>query len=146
MKSALRKIVGSAKLIFEELHTALVQIENVMNTRPLTLSEENCNKHIIPSQLMYGRNINRRNIVDGNENIIALDKTLIKTRFKHVTDIRNYFWNRFYKNINYHYVKNILIIKNNTNKKRELKINDVVLIQDDKITPRNNWRTGKSRN
>ena len=42
LKSALRKIVGSPKLNFEELHTLLVPIENMMNTRPLTyLSEEN---------------------------------------------------------------------------------------------------------
>ena len=56
LKSALLKIVGSAKLNFEELHTVLVQIENMMNTRPLTyLSEENCDEHITPSHLMYGR-------------------------------------------------------------------------------------------
>ena len=42
LKSVLRTIVGSAKLNFEELNTVLVQIENMMNTRPLTyLSEEN---------------------------------------------------------------------------------------------------------
>ena len=33
--------------------------------------------------------------------------------------------------------------KNNTNEKRELKTNDVVLIQDDKITPRKYWRKRK---
>ena len=33
--------------------------------------------------------------------------------------------------------------KNNTKEKREVKINDVVLIQDNKITPRNNWKRGK---
>ena len=60
LKSTLRKIVGSAKLNFEELHTVLVQIENMMNTSPLTrLSNDNCNKHITPSHLTYGRNINR---------------------------------------------------------------------------------------
>ena len=60
LKSALPKIVGSAKLNFEELHTELVQIENMMNTRPLTyLSEENYDEHTTPSHLMYGRNINR---------------------------------------------------------------------------------------
>ena len=78
VKSALRKIVGSAKLNFEKLHTVLVQIENInmMNTRPLTyLSKENCDDHITPSHLMYGQNINRRNIVDNNDNIITLDKT-----------------------------------------------------------------------
>ena len=78
VKSALRKIVGSAKLNFEKLHTVLVQLENInmMNTRPLTyLSKENCDDHITPSHLMYGQNINRRNIVDNNDNIITLDKT-----------------------------------------------------------------------
>ena len=47
LKLALQKIVGSAKLNFKELHKVLVQIENMMNTRPLTyLSEENCSEHI----------------------------------------------------------------------------------------------------
>ena len=77
-----------------------------MNIRPLTyLPEQNCDEHIILSHLMYDQNINRRNIVNDNGNVINLDKTLIK--------------------------------------KRELKINNVVLIQDDKITPRSNWKRGK---
>ena len=80
LKSALRKILGSAKLNFEELLTVLVQIENMMDARPLTyLSEENCDEHITPSHLMHGRNGNKRNIVDGNVNVVTLDKTLIKT-------------------------------------------------------------------
>ena len=65
LKSLLQKIVGSAKLNFQELHTVLVQIENMMNTRPLPYSfKETCDEHITPFHLMYGRNINRRNIVD----------------------------------------------------------------------------------
>ena len=144
LKSALRKIVGSAKLNFEELHTVLVQIENMMNTRPLTyLSEENCDEHITPSHLMYGRNINRRNIVNDNDNVITLDKTLIKTRIKHVTAVSNHFWNRFYKEYLLSLREQHRYHKNNTKEKRELKINDVVLIQDDKITPRNNYKRGK---
>ena len=67
---------------------------------------------------------------------------MIKTRIKHVTAVSNHFWNRF--------CKEYLLLrekhryrKNNTKEKLELKINDVVLIQDDKITSRNNWRRGK---
>ena len=56
----------------------------MMNSRPLT------------AHLMHGRNINRRNIVHDNNNVITLDKTLSKTRIKHVTvDDRNHFWDRF---------------------------------------------------
>ena len=122
----------------------MVQIENMMNTRPLTyLSEENCDEYITSSHLMYGRNINRRNIVNDNDNVITLDKTLIKTRIKHVTAVSNHFWNRFYKEYLLSFREKHCYHKNNTKEKWELKINDVVLIQDDKITPRNNWRRGK---
>ena len=115
-----------------------------MNPRPFTyLSEENCDKHITPSHLKYGRNINRRNIANDNDNVISLDKTLIKTRIKYVTAVSNHFWNRFYKEYLLSLREKHFYHKKNTKEKRELKINDVVLIQDDKITPRNNWRRGK---
>ena len=117
LKSVLRKNVGSAKLNFEELHTVLVQIENMINTRPLTyLSDKTCDEYITPSHLMYGRNINRRNVVDDNDNIITLDKTLIKTCIKHVTAVTYYFWNRFYKE---YFLKNIAIIKTIQTKKKK---------------------------
>ena len=144
LKSALRKIVGTAKLNYEELYTVLVQVENMMNTRPLTyLSEENYDEHITPSHLMYGRNINKRSIFDENNDIINLDKKLVRTRVKHVTAVTNHFWNRFYKEYltslrEKHYYNKI-----STKENRQLQINDVVLIQDDKISPRNNWRKGK---
>ena len=114
-----------------------------MNIRPLTyLSEENCDEHITPFHLMYGRNLNRRNIVDDNDNVITLDKTLIKTRIKHVTAVTNHFWNRFYKEYLLSLREKHCHYKSNINEKRELKINNV-LIQDDKITPRNNWGRGR---
>ena len=144
LKSVLQKIVGPAKLNFQELHTVLVQIENMMNTTPLTYSsKETCDEHIIPSQLMYGRNINRRNIIDDNDNVITLDKTLIKACIKHVTAVTNHFWNRFYKEYLLSLRRKHHYHKNNTNKTQELKINNAVLTQDDKITPRNNWQKGK---
>ena len=78
---------------------------------------------------MYGRNINRRNIVDDNDNIITLGKSLIKTSIKHVTAVINHFWNRFYKGHPLSLRENHCYYKNNTREKRELKINAVVIIQ-----------------
>ena len=73
-------------------------LEKMMNTRPFTyLSKDNCDEHITPSHLICDGNINRRNIVDDNSNVITLDKTLIKTHIKHVPAVTNHFWNRFYK-------------------------------------------------
>ena len=96
----------------------------MINTRTLTyLSDKNCYEHITPSYLIYFRNINRRNIVDDNDDIITLDKTLIKTDVKHVTAIRNHFSNMFYKEYLISFREKHCYLKNNLNEKRELKIN-----------------------
>ena len=92
-----------------------------MNTRPLTyLSDENYNECITPSKVIYGDNINRRKIVDHNNDVITLDKTLIKTQIKHIIAVTNYFWNRFIKNICHHYGKNVFIIKTMQTKNENL--------------------------
>ena len=63
----------SISLNFEELHTFLEQIENIIDTRPFTyLSDENCDERMTPSHLMYGRNMNRGSIVGNNDTIITL--------------------------------------------------------------------------
>ena len=106
----------------------------MMNTRPLAyLSEENRDEHITPSHLMYGQNINRRNIVNDDGNVIILDKTLVKPRIKHDIVLNpNHFWIRFYKKYLLSLREKHRYHKNNIKEKRELKINNVVLIQDDK--------------
>ena len=67
----------------------------MMNTRSLTyLSGRNCGEYINHSHLMYGPNKNTRNIIDDAENVITLEKILIKTRIKHVSIVANQFLNR----------------------------------------------------
>ena len=89
-----------------------------MNTRPLThLSEENFDEHITRSPLMYGRNINRRNAVDDNDNVITLDKNS-KLVLNTLLLFQTIFGVDFIKNIFYHYMKNIVIIKTIQKKKK----------------------------
>ena len=54
----LLKILGRARLTYDEIHTFIYEIENIVNTRPLTyLSEENFNEPLTPYHLMHGRNL-----------------------------------------------------------------------------------------
>ena len=52
---SLKKILGKSLLSYEELVTALLKIESVINGRPLAyLSEDDLGESLTPNQLMYG--------------------------------------------------------------------------------------------
>ncbi|MBA4719447.1 MAG: transposase family protein [Nitrosopumilus sp.] len=57
-KRCLRKVIGRAKLHYDELITALTEIEAVINSRPLTyLSPDNLEEPLTPSHFLCGRRI-----------------------------------------------------------------------------------------
>ena len=54
----LRKVLGNAKLSFEELYTVLTEIENTLNSRPLTYEyNEPGVEMLTPSHLIFGRRV-----------------------------------------------------------------------------------------
>ena len=58
VKRCLRKALGNARLTYEELLTELVEVEAILNSRPLTYtSTEDCEEPITPSHLMFGRRL-----------------------------------------------------------------------------------------
>ena len=74
IKNCLKKVIGKAKLNFEELNTVIVEIEKCVNSRPLTyLSEEHEDTVLTPNHLIYGRNINRNESVQHEfMNLVAM--------------------------------------------------------------------------
>ena len=58
VKRCLRKLIGNAKLSFDEMFTVLVGVEGTFNSRPLTHDEDNPIEEVLaPSHLIYGRRI-----------------------------------------------------------------------------------------
>ena len=77
IKQCLKKIAGKVFLNYDEL-TLLIEIEQILNTRPLTyLAEKYENKAITPSHLLYGRNIARRNFMYFVTEYCEQDNTLL---------------------------------------------------------------------
>ena len=74
IKNCLKKVIGKAKLNFEELNTGIVGIEKCVNSRPLTyLSEEHEDTVLTPNHLIYGRNIDRNESVQHEfMNLVAM--------------------------------------------------------------------------
>ena len=51
-------MVGQAKFSFDEMHTALVEIEAILNSRPLSyVSSGDTEEPLTPSHLLVGRRI-----------------------------------------------------------------------------------------
>ena len=57
-KQCLKKIIGQAKLSYDELLTALTEVEMVLNSRPLTyVSANNLEEPLTPSYLLISRRV-----------------------------------------------------------------------------------------
>ena len=91
VKRCLRKVLGNAKLTFDELNTVLVEVEGTLNSRPLTDAFEDFEGEVLtPSHLIYGRSIHfipQKQTVQGE---ISCGE-----RFKYVTLKLQHFWKRW---------------------------------------------------
>ena len=57
-KRCLRKVIGRSKLYYDELLTILVDVEGVINSRPLTyMAADDLDEPLTPSHFLYGRRI-----------------------------------------------------------------------------------------
>ena len=55
VKRCLRKVIGQVKFSYNELNTALVEVEAIINSRPLTyVSSEDLEEPLTPSHLLVG--------------------------------------------------------------------------------------------
>ena len=58
VKSALKKCIGRARLSYDELHTMIIRIERIMNSRPLTdIDAETRYEPLTPSHLLLGKRL-----------------------------------------------------------------------------------------
>ena len=97
VKTCLRKVLGNAKLTFDELLTAVIEIEGTLNSRPLTYSYDEINEEVLtPSHLIYGRRL--KSLPD--ENVVVEEEeneTNCSKRFRNVALRLAHFWNRWRK-------------------------------------------------
>ena len=108
-ENVIKKVVGKARLPYDELVTVICEIENLINSRPLTyLTEENYQTPLSPYHLLYGWNINDRNEPLTN---IETNQTSAIVRVKHLQTVLEDLKKKFMLNIYLVCVKNILMLK-----------------------------------
>jgi len=138
-KNHLKRVVGDAALTFEEMYTALAQIEAVMNSRPLTplSTDPNDLSYLTPGHFLVG---------DAMTSIPQQDVTHLPinklSRWQHVNQIYQHFWKRWSRE----YLQQ-LQQRNKWQRSKGLQpnIGDMIMIQEGESLPFR-WMVGRIEN
>lgn len=136
VKSQLKIQLGNARLTIDELLTILLEIERILNNRPITYDyPTDLDKCLTPNHLLYGRRLESHSYRDNCE-FNPIDQV---TYSKHLTNILNHFWNRWRTEYLAELRETHKITKKSMSSKFIISQNDVVIIKDSTIS-RPFWR------
>ena len=141
VKRCLRKVIGNARLSYDELSTVLTEIECILNSRPLTYSYSEFGEEVLtPSHLIFGRRLT--SLSTGFSNCVRCDDNdsqfNLSKRFLYLSRTLSHFWNRWRRE----YLPDLREAhRMNAKSSAEAKTGDVVLIQDDNVK-RGMWKMG----
>ena len=102
VKRCLRKIIGQAKFSYDELNTALVEVEAIINSCPLTyVSLDDFEEPLTPSHLLVGRRLlsmpDDLGCLDDGDEEFTVDTNTLQRRARHLNNVINHFWKRWAK-------------------------------------------------
>ena len=142
VKRCLRKTLQNARLTFEELETILVEIEAVLNSRPLTYSHDELSEPLTLSMLVTGKLLlNKNNDVLYDVTVADEDTNTLNRRARYLCKLLSYFrgrWRReYHTSLRKHH--NCLLTKKLV---RPVQCGDIVYVYDEKIK-RQLWNIGR---
>ena len=134
-KNHLKRIVGNVKLTFEELSTVLVEIEAVLNSRPLfIISNDPADPLVItPAHYLIGRPLTAI-----PEPSLEDIKATRLSRWQHLQLMREHFWRAWSRE----YLNTLQPRKKNLRTMPNIRENMVVLLHD-RNQPPLNWKLGR---
>ena len=98
-KRCLRKVIGQASFTYDELLTAVIEVEGVLNSRPLSyVSVDDLDEPLTPSHLVFGRRI--LSLPDHlccqqEEEDFNAERSILTRRLVHVNKTLDRFWKRW---------------------------------------------------
>ena len=146
VKRCLRKTLGNARLSYEELLTELIEVESILNSRPITyVSTEDCEEPVTPSHLMYGRRLLSLPIAD---NLEEKDKDWEQTvsdinrRQRHLQKLLDHYWRRWKNEYLLELRESHRQRNSMQSNKDSITPNDIVIVYDENRA-RGLWRLGR---
>ncbi|XP_068742560.1 uncharacterized protein [Montipora capricornis] len=136
-KRCLKKTLGTARFSDEELLSVVVEIEGILNSRPLTYVDDELRSLLTPSQLVIGRRLLSKEEKTPSE--APQTRSELSRPAKYLTTVLSQFWRRWQKE----YLTELRVHHNCQLKNRQPTVNvgDVVCIHNDR-TPRLFWNMG----
>ena len=140
VKRCLKKVLGNARLTFDELVTVLLEIEQTVNGRPLTYEyDEVGGEMLTPAHLIHGRRlVSVPDEVRDEDSDSETEGKLLK-RFRYLAKKKKHYWNRwsseYLVDLREHH--KVSIRKDET----KVKVGDVVLVEEDN-KKRGQWKMG----
>lgn len=131
-KHHIARIVGKANLTYEEFSTVLVQIEAVLNSRPMSADPEDFNP-LTPAHFLIGRPLTSPAADD-----VTTRSVHSMTRFQRLEQIRQQFWRRW----STEYVSELQRRTKWKENKDNLSSDTLVLVKEDNLAPLH-WRLGR---
>jgi hypothetical protein len=136
-KHHLRRVLGNHMLTFEELSTMLCQVEQILNSRPLTALPDAPDDQlaITPAHLINGFALNefypelKKQTISEDEPMPTSESP--KKRYLHIRNLVATFWRRWSKE----YVVTLQKRKKWSREEANLKTGDIVLISDENSPP-----------
>lgn len=150
VKRCLRKMVSRSRLTLDELCTALVEVEAIINSRPLSyISSTDLEEPVTPSHLLVGRRLlslpdHLGFTIDPEDTEFSVGSTSsqLNQRVKKLNGVLNYFWNRWRDE----YLIELRETHRQAHRSRaqpsSVLVGDMVIVHDDSL-PRGFWRVGK---
>ena len=140
VKNLLKKAMGRARFTYDELFTLLVEVENVLNSRPLTyVSESQDESFISPYHLLYGRYPSEKCFDFAEKDIYGNDVREIYTKLQ---DVKSYFIKKFESEYIVALQERAFYNNKKFDNSERLVINDIVLVKEENV-PRMSWRKGR---
>lgn len=135
-KTHLKRVIGEAHLTYEEMYTLLVQIESILNSRPLTPMSNDPNdlSFLTPGHFLIGDSF--RSLPEPDLKKLTLNSL---SRWQHIEYIKQHFWARWYKEyLNQYQQRSKWRVSNS----EPLAVGQMVIIREDNLPPLR-WLLGR---
>lgn len=134
-KHHLRRVIGKTLLTLEHFTTLTIEIEAILNSRPLCplSTDPNDLGVLTPAHLLIGEQLT--SLPEHNLQGIKVNRL---SQWQHVQQMRQHFWNRWYKE----YLNELNMKKKWSSGKHDITMDSMVLLRDDNLSSME-WKIGR---